>query len=175
MGGSEPTAWEDVVAAWESLPEADREPASGRTARARRPIPAAGPVDSATYLTASLGPPRWMERLQDIQGYRREYEGRLRARWRALAVELRGRPEEFALGWQGIAAGWDFSAHNRLVEDHNEYYPVERRLRFELRARDYVDMWGIGWRLEPLDSAWALRVFPARLETALGEPRCGAA
>jgi hypothetical protein len=158
-----------VVRAWDSLPAADRKPAGKRTARARRPIPATGPVDSATYLTASLGAPRWMERLQDIQGYRREYEGRLHTRWRELALELRGRPEEFALAWRRIAAGWDFSAHNQLVDDHNEYYPVERRLRFELRARDYVDMWGIGWRLEPLDAAWALRVFPARLESALGD------
>jgi hypothetical protein len=114
-----------------------------------------------------------MERLQDIQGYRREYESRLLTRWRELALELRGRPEEFARTWRRIAAAWDFSAHNRLVEDHNEYYPVERRLRFDLRARDYVDMWGIRWRVEPLDAAWALRVFPARLEAALGNTVAG--
>jgi hypothetical protein len=173
MGGPEPTPWEDVVAAWESLPAAGRKPAGGRAARARRPIPATGPVDSATYLTASLGAPRWMERLQDIQGYRREHEARLRTRWRELALELRGRPEAFAHAWPRVAAGWDFSAHNRLVEDHNEYYPVERRLRFDLRSREYVDMWGIGWRQEPLDAAWAVRIFPARLEAALGEAAAG--
>jgi hypothetical protein len=175
VGGPEPTVWEDVVAAWESMPAADRRPVAERPARAWRPLQAAGPVDSATYLTASLGAPRWMERLQDIQGYRREHEGRLHARWHELAAELRGRPEAFSLAWRRIAAGWDFSAHNRLVEDHNEYYPVERRLRFDMRARDYVDMWGIGWRLEPLDAAWVLRVFPGRLQAAVGDQGTGAA
>ncbi|MGN6379560.1 MAG: hypothetical protein ACTHNU_11465 [Gaiellales bacterium] len=166
MAASEPTMWEDVVAALESLPTRPLPRRGTDGARIPRPV-AAGRVDTTSYLTASLGPPRWLERLQEIEGYRREAESRLRLRWTELAVELRDRPAAFAERWREITAGWDFAAHNELVERHNEYYPAERKLRFDLRRRDYVDMWGIGWRRTPLDATWALQMFPPTLELAV--------
>jgi hypothetical protein len=40
---------------------------------------------------------------------------------------------------------------------------VERKLRFDMRSRDYVDMWGIDWRMRPLDAAWVLERLPPEL------------
>jgi hypothetical protein len=111
--------------------------------------------------------PRWLERLQEIEGLVRETEARLGSRWRELATELAGQPERFADRWRALVGGWDFSAVNELVEQHNGYYPVERKLPFDLRRRDYVDMWGISWRRRPLDAAWALGAYPADLDVAL--------
>jgi hypothetical protein len=165
VGGTGPTPWQEVVAALDSLQQAPdrREPR-----RARRPLPSAvgGPVDTTAYLTASLGMPRWLERLQELEGLVRETEGRLRMRRRELAAELAGQPERFAERWRQIVARWDFGAVNELVDQHNRYYPVERKLPFDIRRRDYVDMWGIGWRRRPLDADWALAAFPPDLDAA---------
>jgi len=152
----------------DSLRAAPAPPPAPRRKRPRRPgaaavAAAAGKVDAAAYLTASLGMPRWMERLQELDGLVQETEGRLNERWRELAAELAGRPERFAERWRRIAARWDFGAVNELVDQHNRYYPVERKLRFDMRRRDYVDMWGISWRRQPLDAAWVLAAFPPDL------------
>jgi hypothetical protein len=163
------------VAALGSLPRRAAPPRRRRTAGRRLPAAGAGIVDAAAYLTASLGAPRWVERLQEIEGYRLEAESRLRARWSELARELRGRPEAFADSWREAAEGWSFAAHNDLVAQHNEYYPVERRLRYDLRRRDYVDLWGSNWRRQPLDAAWVLEALPPDLPTALADEPAAAA
>jgi hypothetical protein len=160
-----------VVAALEALPAAPAAPRK-RRARARRPAggavaAAAGRVDATAYLTASLGIPRWMERLQEIDGLVLETKARLRARWVELAAELSGEPELFAQRWTQTLMAWDFGAVNELVDQHNRYYPVERKLPFDLRRRDYVDMWGISWRRQPLDAAWGMAVFPPQLDAAI--------
>jgi hypothetical protein len=152
--------WEDVVAAMRSVRAGERRP---ERRKGRRAAPPLGVVDTAAYLTASLGAPRWLERLQEIEGHRLEAEARLERRWFELAEQLRGRPADFARRWREVAAGWRFDEHNRLVAEHNEFYPVERKLRFDLRSRDYVDMWGIDWRMRPLDAAWVLERLPPEL------------
>jgi hypothetical protein len=163
--------WEDVVAALESVRPAAERPARGR---GRRPERAAGVVDTTAYLAASLGAPRWLERLQEIEGHRLEAEGRLERRWLELVEALRDDPAAFERRWRQVAARWSFAEHNRLVAEHNEYYPVERKLRFDLRAGDYVGMWGMEWRMRPLDAAWVLERFPPRLpERAAPAPHRG--
>lgn len=156
------------MAALEALPPAGASAAPPPAQRRRRAARiAAGPADPTSYLTASLGMPRWMERLQEIDGLVMEMRSRLRAGWVELARELPGQPERFAQRWSETAAAWDFGAVNEVVEQHNRYYPVERKLPFDLRRRDYVDMWGISWRRQPLDAAWALAAFPPRLGAAI--------
>ena len=102
-------------------------------------------------------PPRWMERLAEIEhGIRRE-----RARLEAVYRSLRGEPR-FAERWRETLAGWRFPAElNELIAEHNEWYPVERRLPVDLRTRDYVLIHGRSYRRPVLDAAWALREFPA--------------
>lgn len=124
-------------------------------------------MDATAYLTASLGIPRWMERLQEIDGLVLETHSRLRARWMELATESSDQPERFAERWAQTATAWGFGAVNELVDQHNRYYPVERKLAFDLRRRDYVDMWGISWRRQPLDAAWAMAAFPPHLAAAI--------
>jgi hypothetical protein len=88
-----------------------------------------------------------------------------------LAAALRDQPEEFARRWRERAGRARFEEHNRLVAEHNDYYPVERKLRFDLRRRDYVDMWDLEWRVHPLDAAWVLEQFPPHLPEALRDQR----
>ena len=63
--------------------------------------------------------------------------------------------------WKRIAARWNFSEVNDLIERHNRWYPVEARLPMDPRSRDFVKVGGRDYRREPLDAAWILAHFPA--------------
>jgi hypothetical protein len=111
------------------------------------------------YLTAG-GPPRWMERLAQIdRGIARE-KGRLAEEYAALRHELPSR-REFARRWREIAGRQRFDDLNELIEQHNEWYPVERNLPMDIRTRDYVLIHGRSYRRPRLDAGWVLDEFPA--------------
>ena len=110
-------------------------------------------------------PPRWMERLGDIErGIANELR-RLRRRHRELAEECAGNPERFAREWRAVAADWSFGTLNDLIEQHNEWYPIERDLPMDLRTRDYVLVNGRSYRRPVLGAAWILERFPASPDT----------
>jgi hypothetical protein len=112
------------------------------------------------YLTGS-SPPRWMERIAEIdRGIARERE-RLAEAYRALRAACSGDPAAFAQRWRAAAEAWVFDAGlNDLIEQHNEWFPVERRLAVDPRTRDYVLINGRSYRRPVLDAAWALEQFP---------------
>jgi len=102
------------------------------------------------YLTAS-DPPRWMTRVATIDA------GIARARERLAAAH------RDAQDWPAVVAAWRFDEElNHLIREHNEWYPVERRLPFDLRTRDYVRVNGRSYRRPVLDAEWALAQFPPR-------------
>jgi hypothetical protein len=120
-----------------------------------------GAVDVAAYVAASLGPPRWLERLQDIESEEIRVLGDLEREWLALAAATGAAPASFAEAWSARATAFDLSELNLLIGRHNEYFPIERRLPFDLRSGDYRAPWGIPWRRTPRDAAWILERFPA--------------
>jgi hypothetical protein len=106
--------------------------------------------------------PRWMERVGEIDG-RVARERRLLAKaYGALRAECAGRPEAFAERWTQIARDWSFGDLNELIAQHNEWYPIERRLPMNPRTGEYVQLAGRSYRREPLGAAWVLDRFPAR-------------
>jgi hypothetical protein len=107
-------------------------------------------------------PPRWMERLSEIdRGTARERE-RLERAHRQLRHRYDGDAAAFARRWRETVEAWAFDAElNELIGQHNEWYPIERRLPFDLRTRDYVKVNGRDYRRPLLDAAWALAEFPA--------------
>jgi hypothetical protein len=70
-------------------------------------------------------------------------------------------PAAFAERWRAKALGWDFGRVNELIAEHNEWFPVERRLPFNPRTGDYVLIHGRSYRRTPLDAEWVLEHFPA--------------
>jgi hypothetical protein len=109
------------------------------------------------YLTAG-GPPRWMERLAQIdRGIARE-----RARLAEEYVSLRrdSSRREFAERWRAFARRQRFDDLNELIDQHNEWYPVERNLPMDIRTRDYVLIHGRSYRRRRLDARWVLEQFP---------------
>src|SRR5262245_23793251 len=63
--------------------------------------------------------------------------------------------------WREVAESWDFREVNRLIHEHNEWYPVERDLPMNPRTKDYVLVNGRSYRRDVLGPAWILERFPA--------------
>jgi len=107
--------------------------------------------------------PRWMERVVEIdRGVERE-QRRLQAAYDALRDQSGDDAAQFARRWRATAEAWVFDDLNVLVEQHNEWYPIERQLPIDLRTRDYVLISGRSYRRPVLDAAWILERFPAQL------------
>jgi hypothetical protein len=120
-----------------------------------------GRADVESYAAATLGAPRWMQRLREIEAAEELHREQLAGAWQSLRQSDGADPARLARAWHTVASRWDFSQVNRLIAQHNEYYPIERDLPMDLRTRDYVTPFGIPFRRRPLDAEWVLERFPA--------------
>jgi hypothetical protein len=104
--------------------------------------------------------PRWMERLGEIQHGTNAARRRVEQAYRRLQDEVA--PAEFAERWRAEAEAFRFDDVNLLIQQHNEWFPIERQLAIDPRTRDYVKINGGDYRRRALDAAWVLEQFPAR-------------
>jgi hypothetical protein len=110
------------------------------------------------YLTAG-GPPRWMERLAQIDRDIAGEKVRLAEEYAALRRATSKR--DFARRWRAFARRQHFDDLNELIDQHNEWYPVERNLPVNPRTGEWVTVGGRSF-LRPLVGAeWILRELPA--------------
>jgi exoribonuclease II len=144
-------------------------PAERHIARSRIDDRPAGPLSEhqlytqrsvESYLRGAVMP-RYMSRLRDITRMIERHERELEEAYATLAAEHAGDPGAFAAAWRRRVAAWSFDEVNDLIEQHNEWYPVERQLPFDLSTRDYVLIAGRSYRREPLTAEWALARYPA--------------
>jgi hypothetical protein len=112
------------------------------------------------YLKAGVRP-RWMERVVEIEQGIAAERRRLERAYRALRRECAGDRATFARRWRERAHAWRFDDLNELIEQHNEWYPVERRLPMNPRTGDYVPVGGRSYRRPVLGPEWVLEQFPA--------------
>jgi hypothetical protein len=128
-------------------------PLSRRAATTQRTVEA--------YLRSGVKP-RWMERVLEIDEGIANERRRLERSYRALRSEYARDRAGFARRWRDVVAGWRFDpALNELIDQHNEWYPVERRLPMNPRTGDYVPVGGRSYRRPVLGPEWALEHFPA--------------
>ncbi|HEY4278479.1 MAG TPA: hypothetical protein VGM91_09685 [Conexibacter sp.] len=126
-------------------------PLSSRARQAQRTVEA--------YLQGG-SPPRWMERSAEIDnGIARELRA-LDATYRALRAEHGEDHDAFARAWRAHAQARDFTELNRLIQQHNDWYPVERDLPFDPRTGDYLKIHGRSHLRPMLDADWVLERFP---------------
>jgi phosphoserine phosphatase len=111
------------------------------------------------YLKAGVRP-RWMERIAEIDNAIKHQKQRLGRSYRALREECAGDRALFAERWTAFAQRCRFDELNELIEQHNEWYPIERDLPMDLRTRDYVLINGRSYRRQPLSAEWVLQEFP---------------
>lgn len=126
-------------------------PLSGRAAQRSRSIEA--------YLKAGVRP-RWMERVGDIDAGIARERRRLDRAYRALRGECDGDPRLFEERWRERARTCDFDELNVLIEQHNNWYPIERDLPLNPRTGDYVRVGGRSYRRPLLGEQWVLEQFP---------------
>jgi hypothetical protein len=111
------------------------------------------------YLTAG-GPPRWMERLSEIdRGIARE-KRRLAEEHEAMRAWAGA---EFAVRWRAFAERQRFDDLNDLIDLHNEWYPVERNLPVNPRTGEWVTVGGRSFLRPVVGVEWVLREFPAEV------------
>lgn len=109
--------------------------------------------EADAYVASLGGPLPYMQRLRAIDD---ETEGHL-----ARLAEARARIGADPAAWRRLAARWNFSEVNELIDKHNRWYPIEARLPMDPRSRDFVKIGGRDYRREPLDAKWILARFPA--------------
>ena len=113
-----------------------------------------------SYLKAGVKP-RWMERIAEIDNAVAYQTRRFARAHRNLRAEYAGDEAAFAQRWTEFAGRARFDELNELIQQHNDWYPIERDLPMDLRTRDYVLVGGRSYRREPLSPEWVLRHFPA--------------
>lgn len=131
----------------------------GRRRISRRTLHSPATVES--YLQAGVMP-RFIERLRHIEDETIRQRLRVRRSYEYVQRRYAGDPERFAAAWERIARNWSFEELNEVIAQHNEWYPVERRLPLNPRTGDYITVGGRDFRRRPLDAGWILAQFPAR-------------
>jgi hypothetical protein len=102
-----------------------------------------------------------MERIAEIDHSIAAQRRRLARSYRLLREECGEDRALFAARWRDFAQRCRFDELNRLIAQHNEWYPIERDLPMDLRTRDYVLINGRSYRRRPLSAEWVLEQFPA--------------
>lgn len=120
------------------------------------------PRSVEAYLKGGVRP-RWMERVGEIDaGIARERQELARA-YRSLRRACRSDQELFAARWRALAQHWPFADElNALIEQHNEWYPIERNLAVNPRTGEYVRVGGRSYARPVLGPEWVLEQFPAQ-------------
>lgn len=116
------------------------------------------------YLMGANNPPRWMERVREIDQALRRERRLLEAEWRALRARHARDPGAFARAWRAFAArrgrSREYRELNELIRAHNEWYPVERNLPVNPRTGEWVTVGGRSFVRPLVGAEWILRELP---------------
>jgi hypothetical protein len=88
------------------------------------------------------------------------HRARLEHAYTELEARLGHDLESFGREWRAVVAGWSFARVNRLIDEHNARYPIERSLPFDPEAGDYTAVGGRPYRRALLDASWVFERFP---------------
>ena len=118
------------------------------------------PASVEAYLQAGVMP-RFIERLRHIEDETMRQRMRVKRSYDWMRRRYHDDPDGFRTAWERVARNWNFDALNEVIAQHNEWYPVERRLPLNPRTGDYLTVGGRDWRRKPLDARWILEQFPS--------------
>jgi hypothetical protein len=101
-----------------------------------------------------------MERLREIHDELAAHRIRLERSYGELLEVCAEDREAFGRRWRELAHRWNFGYLNELIDQHNDYYPIEANLAVDPRSGEYVTLTGRPYRRDPLDANWVLDQFP---------------
>ncbi len=131
-----------------------------------RPLPKRG-ATAAPSVQASFGLPNRIERLKRIEQELERQHRRLRAAWTELAEDCANDAAAFRERWSQRLRGWSFLEHDELVDEHNEWFPIEARLVWNRELDDYRAPFGLPWRKAHVDREAIAATYPPDLHAAL--------
>jgi hypothetical protein len=111
------------------------------------------------YLQAGVIP-RFIERSNQIEAGIHRHRMRLERAYEWAQARHGQSPDEFARYWRELAETWRFDDINELIDEHNQWYPAERRLPLNPRTGDYLTIGNRDWQRRRLDAEWILEQFP---------------
>lgn len=121
-----------------------------------RPLPrrpGSGPPTIESVILAAGGPPRFAERLAEIDRLTRDARRRA-SEMRSALERIYGAGSPLARArLRRALLDLDLSRANRLIDQHNRYYPIERRLPMDPLTGDYVPVAGGDYRRDALDAS----------------------
>jgi len=145
-----------VRARTEDVPGIGR-PLTERARLARRSV--------ESYLMGANNPPRWMQRVREIDHALARERRLLEAQRRTLRARFRGDESGFADAWRAFAArrgrSRPYRELNELIRAHNEWYPIERNLPVNPRTGEFVRVAGRSFLRPVVGPEWILRELPA--------------
>jgi hypothetical protein len=120
-----------------------------------------------SYLLGANNPPRWMERVAEIDRALKRERRLLRAEWQALRVQYGPDGDGFAAAWRAFATergrSREYCELNELIRAHNEWYPVERNLPVNPRTGEWVTVGGRSFLRPVVGVEWVLQELPAEV------------
>src|SRR5204862_5908460 len=91
------------------------------------------PATVEAYLQAGMTP-RFIERALAIESETMKHRKRLARAYKKMRAVHADDPTGFAERWRATAKRWGFRDVNDLIAEHNNWYPVERRLPLNPRT-----------------------------------------
>jgi hypothetical protein len=128
------------------------------------------PRSVEAYLRGNSAP-RFMRRLVEIEGEYASNRRRLEEAYRELEEECDGRADLFSERWLATARTWRFDALNKLIQEHNAWYPIESNLPMDPRTGSYVGINGQSYRRVELGPDWILEHFPPAPTSPAARPK----
>jgi hypothetical protein len=129
----------------------------------------AEPESVESYLRGN-SPPRYMQRLRQIETEFAIQCRRLLGAYEALLEANGDDAEAFASRWRARARSWRFDRLNDLVREHNAWYPIEANLPMDPRTRNFIPVRGSSYRRVELGAEWVLEHLPPRPTAAHERP-----
>ncbi len=105
--------------------------------------------------------PRFIQRLREIEVELARHQRLLGHLYAEVGRSHGHDPGAFRERWCELARSWRFDEVNELIDQHNEYYPIERNLPINPRTGDYVSVLGRSYRREHPGLDWIFERFPA--------------
>ena len=106
------------------------------------------------------GPPAWVLRLKRIEDWMERILAIADLAWAETAVEYQGDDRRFMQVWLQYVEEVDYGRVNKWIRDHNEYFPIEANLPYDIHTGKIMNGGRPFEEKESIGSEWLLGYYP---------------